>query len=65
MNKEDKYSEEVYKYILTQYGKIVLKKVQSDKYKSIISKMLKTGMESRNGTERIAKKIITMVKSMP
>ena len=63
MNKEDKYSEEVYKYILSQYGKIVLKKVQSDKYKSIISKMLKTGRESRDGTERIAKKIITMIKS--
>lgn len=65
MNKEDKYSEEVYKYILTQYGKIVLKKVQSDKYKSIISKILKTGRESRDGTERVVKKIITMIKSMP
>lgn len=65
MNKEDKYSEEIYKYILTQYGKIVLKKVQSDKYKSIISKMLKTGRESRDSIEHIAKKIITMIKSMP
>jgi len=61
----DKFADDIFTYIRNQYGKNVLKTVQSDKNKSVVSKLLESAANQHDDVEHAANKIIAMLRLNP
>ena len=61
----DSFSGKIFDYIRNQYGKNVLKMVQSDKNKSVVSKLVELAARQHDDVEHAANKIIAMLRLNP
>lgn len=61
----DKFVNDIFSYIRNQYSKNVLKTVQSDKHKSVVSKLLESASRQNDDVEHAANKIIAMLRLNP
>jgi hypothetical protein len=59
------FTEQVFDYIRNQYGKNILKNVQTDKNKSTISKIIQSSSNQSDSVEHTANKIIAMLRMNP
>jgi len=62
---EESFLDNVFDYIRNQYGKSVLKVVQADKNKTVISKLVEVSIRDHNSVEYAANKIVAMVRANP
>ena len=65
MKVADSFSEEVYGYILSQYGENMLTKVQSGQNKDTVNKLLESSAKNSDDTAHTANKIIAMLRINP
>ena len=65
MKVADSFSEEVYGYILSQYGENMLTRVQSGQNKDTVNKLLESSARNSDVIEHTANKIIAMLRINP
>tara|TARA_Y100000385_G_scaffold280331_1_gene331310 strand:- start:922 stop:1119 length:198 start_codon:yes stop_codon:yes gene_type:complete len=65
MKVADSFSEEVYGYILSQYGENMLTRVQSGQNKDTVNKLLESSARNSDDIEHTANKIIAMLRINP
>lgn len=65
MTVSNTFVDQVFDYILNQYGKHTLKLVQSDNNKNVVSKILQNSESKNDDTTHTANKIIAMLRMNP
>ena len=65
MKVADSFSDEVYGYILSQYGEEMLVRVQSNQNNEIVNKLLESSARDSNDVKHTANKIIAMLRINP
>ena len=65
MKVADSFSDEVYGYILSQYGEEMLIRVQSNQNNEIVNKLLESSARDSNDVKHTANKIIAMLRINP
>lgn len=59
------FSEQIFDYIRNQYGKNILKNVQSDKNRTVLNKIMESSSCQNDTVEHTANKIIAMLRMNP
>lgn len=62
---ENTFSDQVFTYIMSEYGKQTLKNVQTDKNKSVVIKVLNSSSRQNDTVEHTGNKIIAMLRMNP
>lgn len=65
MNKIESFETEIFQYILNQYGKSTLHKIQSDKNKSVVAKLVQSASNQNDSIAHAANKLIAMLRMNP
>ena len=65
MKVADSFSDEVYGYILSQYGEEMLIRVQSNQNNEIVNKLLESSARDSDDAQHTANKIIAMLRINP
>lgn len=65
MTVSNTFHDQIFDYIRNQYGKVVLKNVQSDQNKSVVSKLIDSSSKQNDTVEHASNKIIAMLRMNP
>ncbi len=65
MNNIESFTEKVFQYIVTQYGKNTLSKIKSDNHKILVNKLLESALNQNDTIEHASNKIIAMLRMNP
>ena len=65
MKVADSFSEEVYGYILSQYGEAMLTRVKSTQNNETVNRLLESSAKNNDDVSHTANKIIAMLRINP
>jgi hypothetical protein len=64
-NTTDTFAKEIFQYINDQYGKAIVKNIQSDKHKTTVNKLVESSHRDNNNVAHAANKIVAMLRMNP
>lgn len=64
-NTTDAFTKEIFEYIGDQYGKAIVKNLQSDKNKTTVTRLVESSHRQNNNVAHAANKIIAMLRMNP
>ena len=65
MSATDVFADQIFQYIVNQYGKNTLNKVKADKHKALLNKLIDSASHQNDTVEHAANKIIAMLRMNP
>ena len=65
MSQVESFGDDIYQYILNQYGKTMLSKIQASKHKTVVSKLIESACNQNDSIEHAANKIVAMLRIHP
>lgn len=65
MNATMSFSDQIFNFILNQYGKSVLEKVKAESNKSVVNRLVSSSSAENYSVERTANKIVAMLRLNP
>lgn len=65
MNQVESFGNDIYQYILNQYGKTMLSRIKASKHKTVVSKLIESACNQNDSIEHASNKIIAMLRMNP
>jgi hypothetical protein len=64
-NTTDTFTKEIFEYISNQYGKTIVKNIQSDKHKITVNRLVESSHRDNDNVSHAANKIVAMLRMNP
>lgn len=65
MSRVESFGDQIFQYILNRYGTQTLSKIQSEKNKSIVTKVVQSSCNQNDSVEHAANKVVAMLRMNP
>jgi tRNA isopentenyl-2-thiomethyl-A-37 hydroxylase MiaE len=65
MNATMSFSDQIFNFILTQYGKSVLEKIKQETNRTVVNRLVSSSSQENYSVERAANKIVAMLRLNP
>jgi tRNA isopentenyl-2-thiomethyl-A-37 hydroxylase MiaE len=65
MNATMSFSDQIFNFILNQYGKSVLEKIKQETNRTVVNRLVSSSSQENYSVERAANKIVAMLRLNP